>query len=1035
MLFGNQSGNRSHKRRSSRRQKAHRRNASTRRIQLVESLEDRRLMAVAGGFASQLAHFGSNWNQHSGFGTDQVQQGPFQSNAFGLGQAPAAQNIDNGTLGLRQQPWWMEQAAQPGGDEGDDEKKPQVENENPENSDDKPAAETETPAETKTPAETGTPADSADEESSHGSLGEVDNNCQDQPDNLPAQEAGDGKEKGQKQENKSAEDSHSVTKKVGDEGTVTVTSNKPISESLEKICDETTREFISGLLKSAEDATDNQPATEGVTLQVKIIVIVTDAETKETIRFTIDIRSTGKPSELLEKILTLVEESQRDQIRTLLTTLLNIDGLAESGQPLGEGTIRFLVFTCNRLICTGGIEGVEVKDIFVGPLPPPTEPDSPAPEDQPADSKGSSKSKNSQGEEKKSKTSQEKSKSTDSSKPDRKVKETSSSFGGLGSKIGFGQLAGQVFNTGFTGEQWWNEQPAHPGGGEGDNEENPKVENEKPEEKTLEQLQEQRAEIQRQHEENERKQRELDQDGEMDAAEETQWSELQEEIHRLRDQLRELDQKILEQLKEQTAGKEDELNQRAAEIVEEEFGVGSRGTSLTPGTEIAPHELKRLGETDSEFKALVEEVHELEEVEKEIDGLESQNAVNGVDAEDKKEGEEEKQEKPNLSYAQKREISRCLGISMYDVDKLLEEGEVDLDMAMDSIEKQLDRKTIDWSKLFFPGPDNQEEKGTLQIFFPPTESNEEDQPADEVDRTEEPEASADTDSSEESQEPQDLDPENSKQGSLEGTDKLASQPGSDCEHGSNCRPDPRFTNDPENYTTTFTNGYPAESSSEPGDNTENVDSLFGSDPTLGGPFGLPQPDDFFSGLDRPFGMDDLPDFSDPILIEPFGQSQPSDFIWGVDGPIVGGDFSGLNEPILVEPFVQPVEPFVQLPDLNWGDIFGEDQWDFPGVPSFESPSDDEKGTVKDDRADEMNDLDKQIKDKQDEFDRHDADFEKEVKLGQETGHLNEGNRAWDAFRGRKEAGNDLEDLKEKKQKLADEQNAVGQGFGSMFFGL
>jgi hypothetical protein len=65
MLFGNRKQNR----RSNRSKQSQRRNATTRRIQLLERHEDRRLMAVAGGFEEQLLalpRLGAG-----GFGTEQ----------------------------------------------------------------------------------------------------------------------------------------------------------------------------------------------------------------------------------------------------------------------------------------------------------------------------------------------------------------------------------------------------------------------------------------------------------------------------------------------------------------------------------------------------------------------------------------------------------------------------------------------------------------------------------------------------------------------------------------------------------------------------------------------------------------------------------------------------------------------------------------------------------------------------------------------------------------------------------------------------
>ena len=260
---------------------------------------------------------------------------------------------------------------------------------------------------------------------------------------------------------------------------------------------------------------------------------------------------------------------------------------------------------------------------------------------------------------------------------------------------------------------------------------------------TLEELRKRRAELELQHQKAERQQGEFDQTGEEGAVDQQELARSLEEQQQLRDEMRELDQKILEQLKKQHAEKQDELNRRAEEILVEEFGEGD--------LEIPPHELKRLEETNPEFKVLVQDVHELEELEKQIADLESQNAVNGRDTEDKKQGEQEKQDKPNLSESQKREISRCLGISMYDVEKLLEEGELDLDSASRNIESLGNDRIIDFNRLLFPGTDKQEERGTLQIFFPPEQSHDTGQSADEekdndgtADNTDDDEQSADS---------------------------------------------------------------------------------------------------------------------------------------------------------------------------------------------------------------------------------------------------------------------------------------------------
>ena len=68
---------------------------------------------------------------------------------------------------------------------------------------------------------------------------------------------------------------------------------------------------------------------------------------------------------------------------------------------------------------------------------------------------------------------------------------------------------------------------------------------------------------------------------------------------------------------------------------------------------------------------------------------------------------------------------------MYDVEKLLEEGELDLDSASRNIESLGNDRIIDFNRLLFPGTDKQEEKGTLQIFFPPEQSHDTGQSADE----------------------------------------------------------------------------------------------------------------------------------------------------------------------------------------------------------------------------------------------------------------------------------------------------------------
>ena len=87
------------KRNSGRAQTSQTRKSTTRRLQLLEKLEDRRLMAVAGGFDEQLLPFELNQGEYSGSRQAQVNHGRYRSGRFELRRAARtfrAQPIDNG---------------------------------------------------------------------------------------------------------------------------------------------------------------------------------------------------------------------------------------------------------------------------------------------------------------------------------------------------------------------------------------------------------------------------------------------------------------------------------------------------------------------------------------------------------------------------------------------------------------------------------------------------------------------------------------------------------------------------------------------------------------------------------------------------------------------------------------------------------------------------------------------------------------------------------------------------------------------------
>ena len=285
------------------------------------------------------------------------------------------------------------------------------------------------------------------------------------------------------------------------------------------------------------------------------------------------------------------------------------------------------------------------------------------------------------------------------------------------------------------------ENPAQPGGGDDGEEQKPKgeqepkVKNEQPEERTLEQLEQQRAELQQQHEQNEAQQRELDQDGEIDPSEETQWNELQEKIHQLRDQLRELDQKILEPLQKQREELERQRALLGVEFNERLFDDN--------GQMIGPKEQRELLDSplSQQLKDLDKQLGDLKE---KNNGLESQSAVNGqeTDEEINEPGQENEnnQSEPALS-PEEEQIRR-------------------------EAQEEADR-----SSCF------NKSTGKKDIWIWRGECDEEDQPADENQGTEKTEQNDDTDNSQDSPKPDNADPENSKQGSLQGTDKLASQRG------------------------------------------------------------------------------------------------------------------------------------------------------------------------------------------------------------------------------------------------------------------
>ena len=78
MLFKSRKQNR----RSNRSQQSQRRKSTTRRLQLLEKLEDRRLMAVAGGCEEQLLRFELNRRQYSRSLSDEVYQDRYRSGRF-----------------------------------------------------------------------------------------------------------------------------------------------------------------------------------------------------------------------------------------------------------------------------------------------------------------------------------------------------------------------------------------------------------------------------------------------------------------------------------------------------------------------------------------------------------------------------------------------------------------------------------------------------------------------------------------------------------------------------------------------------------------------------------------------------------------------------------------------------------------------------------------------------------------------------------------------------------------------------------------
>ena len=133
MLFRNRKQNR----RSNRSQPSQRRKSTTRRLQLLEKLEDRRLMAVAGGFEEQLLRFELDRGEYSRSLRGQVQQDRYRSGRFELRQAARTlrvQPIDNGPADI-QRPNDGDQKP------GDDDVKPKKENEQPVSKEDSSAAE------------------------------------------------------------------------------------------------------------------------------------------------------------------------------------------------------------------------------------------------------------------------------------------------------------------------------------------------------------------------------------------------------------------------------------------------------------------------------------------------------------------------------------------------------------------------------------------------------------------------------------------------------------------------------------------------------------------------------------------------------------------------------------------------------------------------------------------------------------------------------------------------------------------------------
>ncbi|MFP6669889.1 MAG: hypothetical protein VB857_00620, partial [Pirellulaceae bacterium] len=105
-------GNRKQNRRSNRRQKSQKRNSTERRLQFLETLEDRRLLAVAGCFDEQLVRDESNRSVSPYHATDQVQVRQHRLHRRGLRLANPL--LDNKT-------------GSPNGD--DEEKKPKIDNE------------------------------------------------------------------------------------------------------------------------------------------------------------------------------------------------------------------------------------------------------------------------------------------------------------------------------------------------------------------------------------------------------------------------------------------------------------------------------------------------------------------------------------------------------------------------------------------------------------------------------------------------------------------------------------------------------------------------------------------------------------------------------------------------------------------------------------------------------------------------------------------------------------------------------------------